>query len=328
MARAYRDPPPADEADPVAQLGALRATYASPSLRDALSGPLVVAGVLVAFSFATGWTVSYVFLPAAAWIVAVPLVRFLSDRGWTVSIHEKGLLLSRAGARPQRSLVSFDNINEVWVELARFRRQSKLFPRAVRLLDFDGAEHRAPLTSTNAGPLMGALVQAHAQPLLEEAEAALREGETLKFRSVHLEKDGIFVGGAKLHWSGLRLAALKRGKLYLYGRRPLLSWRTIRLDRFPNPTVLAYLVLSRAQGARVDDQLIAVPRGRLPIPVIDEKQEALQEMFVGGAIFAFGVSLSLYLSTLNEVRVAIAWLPVVYGIWHFWRGYTAYKAKR
>ena len=91
-------------------------------------------------------------------------------------------------------------------------------------------------------------------PLLADAQAALRAGETLTFGSVRIDREGVVVGRRRaLPWKELRLARLQPGKIALYRRMPIFPWRTIRLDRVPHPTLFVKLFRELAPEVEVDD---------------------------------------------------------------------------
>lgn len=72
--------------------------------------------------------------------------------------------------------------------------------------------------------------------LLPHAQAALRAGETLTFGHVRIDREGIAFGSDAL-----------------FKRVPVLSWRTIRLDRIPHPTLFARLFRELAPRVEIDD---------------------------------------------------------------------------
>jgi hypothetical protein len=324
------DPPP----DPVAArraLGLVRSRHQPPPLWKALIAPAIALGVVTAVSLGAG-APSLWALPAAVTIAAGVAWSSLRDRGTAVAVREKGLVLTVGGAE---RVVPFEDVDEVWLEIERFHRESGAPLRALGLLTFAGARHRVPTQIEGAEAVIAAVLAGCSQPLYELARVALREGETLRFGHVSLDRAGIEVDGGRASWAEIRKAALHRGRLYLYRRWPVLAWRTIRLDRVPNATVLAALVQVHVrERMRVDDLLLlpyAAEGEILARRADNDAQVAAQEMTIGGAFFVIGVVMLVAGGAAGGVGAAVAAVaygPIAYGGWRFYRGLRAYLAGR
>lgn len=96
-------------------------------------------------------------------------------------------------------------------------------------------------------------------PLLPDATKALRDGETLTFGAVTLDRDGIRRGRWHARWDELSLVRYVPGKLAFFRGQTLVPWRSIRLDAIPPPTVFAKLVTPRAPKVEIDDPLGSLP---------------------------------------------------------------------
>jgi hypothetical protein len=302
------------------RLGNLRSEHAPPPLVQALLGPILIAGLVLAF-FAAGSA----RLPIAGALAAVTLVILawspLRTRGFSAALHAQGLVLRRSGAR---RVVVFEDVNEVWFEISPLHSRAGAYVSALRLLDFDGEEHRVPLAVNDGATLANSVVQACSGPLLLEARRALGEGETLTFGKLRLDRAGITVDGARATWDEIRLAVVSHGRVHLYRRLPILAWRTVRLDRIPNPGVFGGLIAQRVQKTRIDDRLIAPLAGAGPSPRAQATEGgnelALRNMLVGGLVCAAGVTVTWAMYSLNNSSYVIAVGPILFGAVRFFQG--------
>ncbi|MEP7126455.1 MAG: hypothetical protein ABJE95_36325 [Byssovorax sp.] len=138
------------------------------------------------------------------------------------------------------------------------------------------------------------------------------------------DRAGITANGARATWGEIRLAVVSHGRVHLYRRLPILAWRTIRLDRIPNPAVLGGLIAQRVVKTRIDDQLIAPlaaaglgPRART---TEGARELALRNMLVGGLVCAAGVTLTWATYSLNNHSYVIALGPILFGAVRFFQG--------
>src|SRR5262249_32792618 len=143
-----------------------------------------------------------------------------------------------------------------WFEVDVLQSQAGASLRGLRLVDYAGRTHHLPLGVVDAGALANAVLRACSGPLVLEARRALDEGGALTFGRIQLDRRGISVAGARLSWPEIRLAVVQRARVFLYRRFPIVSWRTVRLDRIPHPSVFVALVTACARKVRVDDQIL------------------------------------------------------------------------
>lgn len=322
--RPYREPaavepdPPPDPAVALARLGSRRWVHLPLPLHRVLAGPALITAIIAGVGLVAEGPPAIV-LPCAALSFAILAWSPLRTGGFSAAIHEHGLVLSRGGAR---RILAFEDVNEVWFEVAVIHSRSGAYLRALRLLDFSGAVHRVPLAVEGGDTLAEAILSACSGPLLAEAKQALREGATLTFGPVQLDRQGITVGGVRSAWAEIRMVSVSHAKVLLYRRLPLLSWRTVSLDRIPNPAVFVGLVLASAAKAQIDDVLLFpfVPETRVKDWTAGERRaHALKTMLVGGLIFLIGAAI-----TANSEGRVIAYGAMVVGAWRFYKGVVAY----
>ncbi|KYF70615.1 hypothetical protein BE15_05190 [Sorangium cellulosum] len=324
-ARPYREPSPV-EPDPVpqqseaARLGSLRSVHAPPPLRRALLGPILIAALIVAIG-AAGGASRTILVALAAVTLAILAWEPLRNRGWSAALHAQGLVLLRRGTR---RVVTFDDVNEVWYEIRPIHNQAGAYLGALRLVDYSGEEHRLPLAVNDGGTLAISVLRECSGPLLVEARRALGEGEVLTFGKIQLDRAGITVGGARMMWGEIRLAVVSHARVRLYRRFPIMAWRTIRLDRIPNPGVFVGLVEQCAAKTRVDDPLL------VPFTSGDEKlraqaaqgdnEWALREMLVGGLFCVAGIAFTLATYSAVSNSYILAWGAILFGAFRFYKG--------
>jgi hypothetical protein len=294
--------------------------HAPPPLHRALVGPILIAGLVFAFGAACGAPLT---IPGALAAVTLVILAWspLRTRGHSAALHAKGLVLQRSGAR---RVVAFEDVNEVWFEISPLHSRAGASVSALRLVDFDGEAHRLPLAVNDGAALANSVVQACSGPLLLEARRALGEGETLTFGKLQLDRAGITVDGARATWDEIRLAVVSHGRVHLYRRLPILAWRTIRLDRIPNPAVFGGLIAQRVQKTRIDDQLIAPLAAEGPSPRAQAAEGgnelALRNMLVGGLVCAAGATVTWAMYSLNNHSYVIAVGPILFGAVRFFQG--------
>ena len=221
-------------------LGAVREVHAPPPLYKALVFPCLSGLVIgVAIAVFGGGPVAGLIFGVIVWLLF--LLATFRSRALRVTVYDRGVVLAR---RRGESPVAFEDIDEIWFELAWFKaRQQSPDLHGLRLVGFDATVHRVPLTSIGGLALCNAILEKHAGPLAADARKALAAGETLRFGRVRIDRTGITVRGAYRPWSELRSAEVHPTRVYLYRvGLPLVAWRTIRLDRIPNPSVFWQLL--------------------------------------------------------------------------------------
>jgi hypothetical protein len=324
----YRNPPPPEPEPPPPppDVGALRSIHTTPPLHRALLGPVAIAAVAVPAFYLLTDTPLVLSAALGAAVLAVRAYSPIRFRGVTVELHAGGLVLCKAGAR---RVVPFSEVNEVWFELELTYNQAGARLHALRLLDFGGAVHLVPLAFEGAAAFAGAVLRETSEPLLVEARQAMREGVTLTFGRVQLDRDGIVAGKTRLDWRSMRLVVFQRGKVFFYRRWPILSSLTVRLDRIPNPTVLGGLVASYAPRVRVDDRIV--------VPLATEAEAAravaaggsalaLRTMLIGGLSLLAGLAVTCITYARHGETYVVAYGPILFGAYQFLRGLAAYRS--
>jgi uncharacterized protein DUF6585 len=330
-ARPYREIPPI-EPDPAPQraseaerIGSLRSVHAPPPLHRALVGPILIAGLIVAFGAVCDAPLSIAGAGAAV-TLAILVWPPLRSRGRSAALHAQGLVLGRSGAR---RVVAFEDVNEVWFEIPVLHSRAGAYVTALRLVDYEGEAHRLFLDVNDGATLANSVLHGCSGPLLVEARRALGEGETLTFGKIQLDRTGITVGGARMAWSEIRLAVMSHGRVHLYRRLPILAWRTVRLDRIPNPAVFGGLIAQCVGRVRIDDLLIAplASEGQsLRAQAIEGGNEsALRAMLVGGLSCAAGATITWFTYSMDNHAYIIAIGPILFGAFRFFQGLAALR---
>ncbi|WP_437662681.1 DUF6585 family protein [Sorangium sp. So ce1182] len=325
-ARPYREPAPVEpdsapqQPSEAARLGSLRSVHAPPPLRRALLGPIVIAVLVVAIAAGGGASLA-LLVALAAVTVAILAWGPLRIRGWSAALHAQGLVLLRPGVR---RVVAFDDVNEVWFEIRPVHSQAGATLGALRLVEYSGEEHRLPLAVNDGITLANSVLRGCSAPLLLEARRALGEGAALTFGQIQLDRVGINVGGARMTWREIRLAVVSHARVRLYGRSLIGAWRTIRLDRIPNPAVFIGLVAQCAAKTRVDDPFIVPLTSEaegLRVQGADGGNErALREMLVGGLFCIAGIIITWATYSANRSWYFVAYGPILFGGVRFFQG--------
>lgn len=188
-------------------------------------------------------------------ILAVALVSYapLRRRNRRVEVHAHGIVVVTPKSRDE---VVFEDVDSLWYEMdfSSLGPASRARVVALRLVDHTGIEHRVPLTISDPLTACQWAVRHCSDPLLADAQAALRAGETLTFGAIRINREGIAFGKRRaLPWMQLRLLRLQPGRIALYRRMPIFAWKTIRLDRVPHPTLFVKLLRELAPEVEVDD---------------------------------------------------------------------------
>lgn len=325
----YREPvqvepdPPPEPAPEAIRLGSRSSVHAPPPLRAALLGPVLIAALIVGVGFAldlSGGNVTTFVLPLAALILLILAWSPLRLRGHVVTLHAQGVVLTRPGSR---AVVTFDDVNEVWFETSLLHSKQGAYLRALRLVDFAGASHRVPLEVNDGAALANSVLRCCSLPLLVEARRALADGEALTFRQVRLDRDGITIQGASAAWRDIRLARVQPARVAFFRRLPLWPWRTVQLDRIPNPAVFSALVADHVKRVKRDDLLMtplsAPPRSSGPISA----DAALRSMLFGGLVCLAGIGVTWFTYADHHDSYVIAFGPIIFGAVRFFQGLAA-----
>lgn len=324
-AHGYREPAPleperSDSQPDIGRLGALRSVHAAPALHLALVGPFVISCVVASFGAACGVPI---LLSAATFVLTLGLLAWspIRARGQSVALHARGVVIQTCSGG---SSVAFEDVNELWLDIPALHNQAGAYLRAIRLVDYAGFVHCVPITVQNGAALAHAVMRQCTDALLSDARQAMAEGESLTFASARLDREGISIDGGRAIWSEIRLAVVSHARLHLYRQRPLLAWRTVRLDRIPNPAVLVGLVARKARSARVDDVLLAPLGDDAPrrTPAAATREGALRSIFIGGILCIGGTLVTLASFNHGHLRL-LAWGPIVLGVVRLIRGAAA-----
>lgn len=336
MAAPYRRPappepdPPLDPAAARRALGPMTSRHTAPPRWRALIGP--GAALLVALLVGIAWLESvWLTLAGAAIVLGFTARSSLRDWGVEIEVREAGLVLSR---RDVQRVIPFAEVDEVWFEIGRFHGASGAPLAALRLLTFAREVHRLPGHVDDAAHVFALVFARCSAPLYEDARVALREGATLVFGDVQLDREGIAIRGGRARWGEIRKAALHHGRLHLYRRLPIVAWRTIRLDRVPNPGVLTGLLIAHVKERMQIDDLSLLPYVA-GVDILarhtDDAQVAMQEMLIGVALAGLGLAILVAGRMVGGdvgIVAAIGYAPLVHGGWRFWQGLSAWRARR
>ena len=239
--------------DEATRLGLLRSVHRAPPLWRGLLPALAPVLMVVAVVSAAGAAV----LPIASafGILAVAIFSYgpLRHRNRRVEVHAHGIVVVTPKSR---DAVVFEDVDSLWYEMdfTSVGPSSRARIVGLRLVDHAGVEHPVPLTVSEPLTAIHWAVRHCSDPLLVDAQAALRAGETLTFGAIGIDREGIAVGKRRaLPWKQLRLARLQPGRIALYRRMPIFPWQTIRLDRVPHPTLFVKLFCELAPAVEIDD---------------------------------------------------------------------------
>ncbi|MBL9020866.1 MAG: hypothetical protein JNL21_01650 [Myxococcales bacterium] len=240
-------------------------------------------------------------VPAALCVAAALAIlglagwRAVRDRGLTVVLRSQGVEISRG---EKRDAFAFDDVDEVWLELSALHPQAGAPLRALRVVEFGGAVHRVPTAVRESQALVASILRAIQGPLLVDARKALQSGVELNFGFVRVTRDAVVVDGVARSWNEVRRVVVSHGRAHLYGRAPLIAWRTISLGRVPNAPVLLGIIAQCASNMRIDDMLMLpdYSDGAPARPTGHERRAALWTIAVGAAVglLALVVALATY----------------------------------
>lgn len=260
---AEKGEPPRDPPDALSPLGPLRSSHGPAALRRTLAPAIAVVALLVlvgaALAPSVGLVVFAVIFPFALVTFALLAWSPIRMRHIRVALHANGVVVSTSKTR---DVIAFDHLDEVWMVLDPVRSPLGTIAliRALRVVGRDGISHRIP-TNVTGGVEVGQWVIRHcSNPLRADATRALREGETLKFGKVELDRDGIRGRSWATRWSDLSLVRCAPGRITFFRGQKIIPWRSIRLDRVPHPTIFAKLVTECAPKVEVDDPLGALAK--------------------------------------------------------------------
>jgi len=170
-------------------------------------------------------------------------------------VHAHGVVVR---TRRGRDVICFEDVNEVWYELDAHALSGVRVARipALRLVDHNGLSHRVELLGGRAVEALQWILRNCTDRLLEDARASLRQGETLTFANVRIDREGIRFGERGEHaWKDLRLVRLQPGRIAFFRGQTVFPWRKVNLDSVPHPPLFLKLVRELAPCAEIDDPL-------------------------------------------------------------------------
>ena len=244
--------------DVLAEVGAVRSIHTAPALLRSLAPAFVsMAAVLcvsLAFVEAVGISVLFVELPFAAIAFGLMAWTPLRMRKTSVVLHENGLVVTTNGFR---DVVAFGDVDEVWLELdpARTAFGTLVWVTALRLVLHDKTRHVVPMRLERGAELCSWVLRNCSTVLRADALRSLAAGETLTFGEVSIDRNGIRGPSWSSPWKDLSLVRASPESLQLYRGQRLFSWRKIRFDAVPHPTVFLELVKVCVPWMELDNPL-------------------------------------------------------------------------
>lgn len=246
----YRSPGfPVEPANPDPDLGAERSVhraYVFALLPSALSA-LVPAFMGVGFAPVLGWKALLVapFAAALALLLGAPAFRL---RGVRVVLHARGLVVQGPHGR---DVVDFSTVRDVFWEGLTLQSMAATVG-GLRLVDQRGRSHRVPLRVERCGEVLRWVERHCSEPILPDARAALRTGESLTFGPVTIDREGVrFQTRARVPWHRVRLVRLLPGRVAFFRAQVIFPWKTVRLDAVPHPSIFLRLVREAAPKTEV-----------------------------------------------------------------------------
>jgi hypothetical protein len=113
---------------------------------------------------------------------------------------------------------------------------------ALRLVDDRNGSHLVPLRLERGDEVARWVERNCSAPLMVDARAALRAGETLTFGRVSFDREHVRFANVRVPWSRIRLIRLLPGRVAFFRALPVFPWRTVRLDGVPHPYVFVRLL--------------------------------------------------------------------------------------
>lgn len=250
----YRSPealPPSGptSGDLAMRLGVRRSVHRPPPFwRSLLPATMVFIGVLLGCAMSATVAVLPVALLLGVVGSALTARGPLGRRGVRLEVHAHGVVVVTPNAR---EVILFQDVDAVWYEVRRAAGFAQI--QAFCLIDHDGVSHRVPLVLEDAVGAANWILRHCSEPLISDARAALRAGESLTFGEIRIDRDTITVGKrAPVTWKEVRCAHLRSGSIALFRRMPFFAWRTVRMDRIPHPMVFARLVRDLVPRVKID----------------------------------------------------------------------------
>jgi hypothetical protein len=251
--------------DEATRLGALRKTYAPGPLWRVVVFPGLLSLAILVGALASAGSVanlatlgSMLFFALFFAVAAFLLIAWtpLRRRHLRIDLHEGGLVIRGLGAR---EVVIFEDVGELWYDV-EYHQYGQAIITGLRLVEASGVKHQVSIRVEDGVGLLNTVLRRCSEPLMAEARAALREGDTLTFGKVKLDRDGITIGDARAAWSELQLVRLQPGKALFLRGSSLLAWRTVKHDAIPHPTVFLRLVIELSPKVENDESVTKLLR--------------------------------------------------------------------
>jgi hypothetical protein len=246
------------------RLGHLRSTHEPKRLAYALlpAFALVALSAFVALIYARRFDTSTLAIATPFAILAAVAASAIAirRRRFLVELHAHGVVVTTGSSR---DVVLFEDVDELWLELDRADSPWGMIAtvRALRLVDHGGAAHRVPVGGDAPPELVRWISQHCSQRLAPAAVNAIREGDTLTFGDVRIDRTGIRTPAWEASWIELRLVRIQPGRIVLFRRSKLVPWRVLKLDAVPHPGVLTRVVERCALVVDVDEAPLACAGG-------------------------------------------------------------------
>lgn len=246
-------PPPADE------FGEFRSTHLPDPGVNRRRNALVIAFafafafafVLIAFKPAVTTLPRALALLAGFLVVGLLFRRALPPATFRVSLYERGV----AVVYPDGSWKSipYAAVDAVWYSVPSYLLVLRWRKRIDGLILMTRERRKLPIplgVADNAAVLRAVLAGC-TQPLVAEADAALRTGEELDFERARIGADYIVIDGVRIPWSDV-VIDVRVGAIDF--SRDGVRFAKITCDRVPHPRLFAHLVRKLASRANIVDR--------------------------------------------------------------------------
>ncbi|NUO51250.1 MAG: hypothetical protein HOV80_20525 [Polyangiaceae bacterium] len=148
--------------------------------------------------------------------------------------------------------IAYETVDAVWYVVPRhlwvFRSRSRL--EGLVLMTADRRKLPVPLFVHDAAAVLRAVVAGVTQPLVAQAEEALRAGEELDFGNIRITEVDLVAAGVRFPWKEIE-ATVRRGSIEL--TRAEDSIAKITCDGVPHPRLVCQLVRRLAARSKIED---------------------------------------------------------------------------
>jgi len=202
-------------------------------------------------------TLLAITVPVAAAAFALFAWTPIRMRHLRITLHAYGVVVRTPDKSHKEDVILFDDVDEVWFILESMRSWlgTVALMDALRLVKHDETSHVVPLHVRGGFTIAQEILRRCSHPLRGDATRAVRDGGTLTFGNMALDRMGLRTTSWAIKWSELRLVRYVPGRVALFRRQTVFPWRNIRLDQVPHPTIFAKLVTEYAPKVEIDDPL-------------------------------------------------------------------------